>query len=80
MAPVVQQLLEGMQLQYPACNQVTHLGKLKQHQRSGCKTHIRVHEPTAHKIIHQAATTPPTELEQHAAAGVLRRMLTQEGE
>ena len=79
-APVVQQLLEGMQLQCPACNQVTHLGKLKQHQQSGCKTHIRVHEPTAHEIIHQAANTPPTELEQRAAAGVLRRMLTQEGE
>ena len=78
--PVVQQLLEGLQLHCPVCHQLTHLGKLVEHQQSSCKTHTHVHEPTAHEIIGQPASTPPTVLEQRAAAGILQRMLAQEGE
>ena len=75
--PVVQQLLEGLQLHCPVCHQLTHLGKLTQHQESSCKTHIlHTHEPTA--LISQPASTPPTALERRAAAGILQRIMAQE--
>ena len=79
-ASALQQLLEGLQLHCPVCHQLTHLGKLVEHQQSSCKTHTHVHEPTAHDIISQPASTPPTALEQRAAAGILQRMLALEGE
>ena len=80
--PIVQQLLEGLQLHSPVCHQFTDLGKLVKHQQSGCKTHydIHGHEPTAHEIISQPVSTPLTAMEQRAAAGILQRMLGLEGE